>query len=188
MQSSEKKRRWGPEQRLEFIEFMLFWGGGLNRSDLTDRFGVSVPQASNDLTAYKELAPGNLDYDSSGKKYIPSATFQPRFLKPNPDRYLAQLKALSDGIIELAETWLPGTAETGVLPIPNRRIDARVLRALLSAVRENRAIEIEYQSTSPENPDPLSSKISILTILIWVVKLGPLRTVRCWTLAVKRLG
>lgn len=160
MQSGEKKLRWGPEQRLEFIEFMLFWGGGLNRSDLTDRFGVSVPQASNDLTAYKELAPENLDYDSSGKRYVPSATFRPRFLKPNPDRYLAQLKALSDGIIDLSETWLPGIAETGVLPIPNRRIDAKVLRALLSAVRDNRAIEIEYQSTSPENPDPLWRWIS----------------------------
>jgi hypothetical protein len=50
-----------------------------------------------------------IDYDSSGKKYVPSATFQPRFLKPNPDRHLAQLKALSDGIIDLSETWLPGS-------------------------------------------------------------------------------
>lgn len=155
MKAANKKRRWGPEQRLEFIEFMLYWGGELNRSDITDRFGVSVPQASIDLTAYKQLAPENMDYDSSAKRYVPSATFNPLFLKPNPDRYLAQLKALSDGIIELGDTWLPGIPETGVLPIPSRRIDAQVLRALLIAVRDKRGIEIEYQSTSPESPDPL---------------------------------
>ena len=150
----EKKRRWGPEQRLEFIEFMLHWGGGINRSDLTERFGVSVPQASSDLTAYKELAPENLDYDSSAKRYVPSRTFRPRLLKPNPDRYLAQLKALSDGIIDLRDTWLPEVPPTGVLPVPSRPIDAQVLRALLTAVREKSAIEIEYQSTSPDSPDP----------------------------------
>ena len=38
--------RWGVEQRLEFIEFQLFWEGGLNRVDITRYFGVSVPQAS----------------------------------------------------------------------------------------------------------------------------------------------
>ncbi|WP_348525014.1 hypothetical protein [Pararhodobacter sp. SW119] len=41
--------RWGIEQRLEFIEFRLFWEGHVNRSDLMDQFGVSVNQASTDL-------------------------------------------------------------------------------------------------------------------------------------------
>ena len=38
--------RWGVEKRLEFIEFRLFWEGGINRADIMERFGVSVPQAS----------------------------------------------------------------------------------------------------------------------------------------------
>jgi hypothetical protein len=45
------------ETRLEFIEFRLFWEGVLNRADIIDYFGVSVPQASNDLSRYQELAP-----------------------------------------------------------------------------------------------------------------------------------
>ena len=45
--------RWGVEQRLEFIEFRLFWEGGVNRSDITACFGVSVPQASKDLSQYR---------------------------------------------------------------------------------------------------------------------------------------
>lgn len=127
----------------------------LNRSDITQRFGVSVPQASNDLTMYRELAPANLEYDSSGKRYVSTPGFDPRFLKPNPDRYLAQLKAVSDGIIDIADTWISNSPPTGVLPVPGRRIDAQVLRALFTAVREKCAIHVEYQSMSRENPDPL---------------------------------
>ena len=50
--------RWGVEQRLEFIEFRLLWEGGVNRSDITKHFGVSVPQASKDLTQYQGDRPG----------------------------------------------------------------------------------------------------------------------------------
>ena len=52
--------RWGVEQRLEFIEFRLFWEGGVNRSDITRYFGVSVPQASKDLSQYQAIAPDNI--------------------------------------------------------------------------------------------------------------------------------
>jgi hypothetical protein len=34
--------RWGVEQRLEFIEFRLFWEGHVNRSDVMTQFGLSV--------------------------------------------------------------------------------------------------------------------------------------------------
>lgn len=152
--------RRGPEQRLEFIEFRLYWDGGVNRSDITDRFGVSVPQASNDLTAYRQLAPDNVTYDLSGKRYVPTLSFQPRFLKPNPDRYLAQVKAMSDGMLDIADTWLASRPEADYLPVPSRRTDPSVLRAVLSAMRDKRGVRIEYQSTSPENPDPIWRWIS----------------------------
>ena len=64
---------------LEFIEFPLFWEGGVNRGDITSRFGVSVPQASNDLGRYKELAGDNIHYDAGEKRYLPTANFHPRF-------------------------------------------------------------------------------------------------------------
>jgi hypothetical protein len=157
---ADRRLRRGAEQRLEFIEFRLFWDGAVNRSDLIERFGVSVPQASNDLTMYRRRAPENVTYDLSGKRYVPTASFQPQLLKPNPDRYLAQLKAMSDGILDLGDTWLSSQADTGVLPIPARRTDPAVLRAMLAAVRGKCAVHIEYQSTSPENPDPIWRWIS----------------------------
>ena len=76
-----KRLRWAPEQRLEFIEFRLFWDGAVNRSDLMDRFGISEPQASKDLAAYRDLAANNIEYDSSKKRYVsgeslPACIFQ----------------------------------------------------------------------------------------------------------------
>ena len=145
---------------MDFIECRLYWEGAVNRSDLINQFGVSVPQASNDLTAYRQMAPENVTYDLSAKCYVPAPNFRPKFLKLNPDRYLAQLKAMSDGILETADTWFGSQPDTGVLPIPNRRTDQAVLQAILTAVRRKGAVRIEYQSTSPENPDPIWRWIS----------------------------
>jgi hypothetical protein len=52
--------KWGAEKRLEFIDFRLFWEGAINRVDIMDQFGVSVPQASKDLSLYQEKAPNIL--------------------------------------------------------------------------------------------------------------------------------
>jgi predicted DNA-binding transcriptional regulator YafY len=147
--------RWGPEQRLEFIEFRLFWEGGVNRSDITDKFGVSVPQASNDLTQYRELVPANIRYDSSEKRYMPTPGFRPRLLKPNAERYLAQLKAISEDVIDRSDTLFAELPDVGVTPIPNRRVEPYALRQFLTAVRSKRSISIEYQSLNDQRPDPI---------------------------------
>lgn len=151
----QRKLRWGPERRLEFLEFLLFWEGGANRGDLVDRFGVSVPQASIDISTYRDLAPDNLEYDASAKRYVATPRFQPLFLRPNPDRYLAQLKAISDGILDVVDTWIATVPPTGIVPTPGRRTDPEVLRAIAAAIREQQAIRIKYQSLNAEHPDPL---------------------------------
>src|ERR1700733_10530432 len=104
------KPRWGAEQRLEFIEFRLFWDGSVNRSDITERFGVSTPQASADLAQYRERAPENMRYDGSAKRYLPSDSFQPRLLRPNAERYLAQLRAVAEDVIAPLDTWMGAIA------------------------------------------------------------------------------
>ena len=96
--------KWGVERRLEFIEFRLFWEGGVNRSDIIEMFDVSVPQASKDLTLYQERAPHNAFYDKSAKRYVASEHFEPHFLKPDPDGYLSRLRSVAEGLIDLSES------------------------------------------------------------------------------------
>ncbi|MBR0842924.1 WYL domain-containing protein [Bradyrhizobium liaoningense] len=146
--------RWGVEKRLEFIEFRLFWEGGINRADIMEQFGVSVPQASKDLSLYEEKAPGNLHYDKQQKRYFASPTFKPFFLKPEADRYLMQLGSVSNHLISADETWLSDMPDADAMPAPHRRVDVNVLRAVLAAVRKSRAIEILYQSMNPTRPEP----------------------------------
>lgn len=154
------RRRWGTDQRLEFIEFRLFWDGSVNRSDITERFGVSTPQASADLAKYREIAPENIRYDASGKSYLPTEAFHPRLMRPNAERYLAQLRALADDVIALPDTWLIDVPEVGVTPIPARRVETSVLRTFLKTIRKGRSIRIKYQSLNDSRPDPIWRNIT----------------------------
>ena len=142
------KMKWGTERRLEFIEFRVFWDGGVNRSDLTERFGVSVPQASADLSLYQKQAPDNLVYDASEKRYIASQRFAPQFLNPSADAYLAQLRSVTEGFLDAADTWLQRVPSIDAMPIPMRRIEPAVLQGMLGAMRGGRSIEISYLSMS----------------------------------------
>lgn len=146
--------RWGVEKRLEFIEFRLFWEGGINRSDIMDHFGVSVPQASKDLNLYEEKAPGNLVYDKSAKRYLASSTFNPVFLEANSDAYLVQLRSNTQSKTELQESWLSSAPDCDTLPVPYRRVHVDVLRAILAAIRNGRAVKIQYQSMSVNRSEP----------------------------------
>ena len=154
--------RWGIERRLEFIEFRLFWEGGVNRSDIVDEFGVSVPQASKDLTLYQEQAPDNIRYDRSQKRYFASEKFKPTFLTLDADAYLEELTAdsLSCGALRSESPANPSPLAVDKLPIPKRQIKPAVLRSLLGCVRENGSIEILYQSMSAARPAPIWRRIS----------------------------
>jgi len=152
--------KWGVERRLEFIEFRLFWEGGVNRSDIIDMFDVSVPQASKDLTLYQERAPHNALYDKSAKRYVASEHFEPHFLKPDPDGYLSRLRSVAEGLIDLSESWITQVPDTDIALTPRRDIDASVLRTVLSAVRDHRSVDIYYQSMSKDRPDPIWRRIT----------------------------
>lgn len=160
MAESPKTLKWGVERRLEFIEFRLFWEGGVNRSDIIDMFDVSVPQASKDLTLYQERAPHNAIYDKSAKRYIASDQFEPHFLKPDPDGYLSRLRSVAEGLIDLSESWITQVPNTDIALTPRRDIDAAVLRTVLSAVRNRRSLDIHYQSMSKDRPDPIWRRVT----------------------------
>ena len=146
--------RWGVEKRLEFIEFRLYWEGGINRADITDQFGVSVPQASKDLTLYEGKAPGNLVYDKSAKRYLAAPDFKPVFLEPQAGMYLKQLSADALSRDGLEESWLSAKPEFDAMPVPYRRVEVEVLRTILAAIHNDRAIEVEYQSMSTQRLEP----------------------------------
>lgn len=144
--------RWSVEQKLQFIEFRLFWEGHVNRGDLMDTFGLSLNQASGDLNRYIALAPDNMVYDKSGKTYVRSPAFSPHFMKPDATQYLAQVRSVAEGIVAPEDAWIGNLPAFDATPAPARGIDPAVLRSIVIAIRRREAVEVRYQSMS--SPDP----------------------------------
>ena len=154
-ESTAKRRsklRWGVEQRLEFIEFRLFWEGRINRRDLMNIFGVSVNQASTDLNRYLRLAPENMVYDKSVRTYLRSPVFSPLFLRIDSENYLNQLRLVSNGRMDQEDAWIRTYPVFGELPFPTRMVNPDTLQIVLEALRARESIEVQYQSLSRPKP------------------------------------
>lgn len=92
--------------RLAFIELRLRFVGELQRQDLVRRFGVQTAAATRDMHLYKELAPGNVTYDSSGKRYVLTEGFEPLFNYP-AERVLTWLtQGFGDGEPAPLKAWV----------------------------------------------------------------------------------
>tara|TARA_R100001509_G_scaffold94314_4_gene54558 strand:- start:1397 stop:2284 length:888 start_codon:yes stop_codon:yes gene_type:complete len=158
MSDISSRRPWGVQRRLEFIEFRLYWEGQINRGDISDTFGVSTPQASTDLSAYREVAPENLVYDSSLKVYRASDQFEPQLIKPDANQYLSQLRTFSRD--KTSDTWLGDIPDLDAMPIPFRKVEPSILRTALTAIKAKRSLEIFYHSMNDEYPEPMWRAIS----------------------------
>ncbi len=143
---------WGQERRLQFIDFRLRWEGRLNRSDLTEFFGISVPQASLDISKYLELRPANAFYDKSSRVYVAGSAFEPAFPWNEPGHYLNELLARHTGFLPQEQSFLGWSPPVGVMPIPGRVIRPEVLLGLIQAVRAGTALRVVYQSMSSPEP------------------------------------
>ena len=148
MENDRSELRWGVEQRLEFIEFRLFWEGHVNRSDVMTQFGLSVNQASSDLNRYISFAPDNMTYDKSARTYVRGPGFKSVFGKLDAGRYLAQLLSLEEGLLDRDDCWTTDLPAFGSTPTPARGVDPETLRAVVGAIRRTEAIEVNYQSPS----------------------------------------
>jgi hypothetical protein len=140
--------RWGVTRRMEFLEQRLFWEGRANRADLIRVFRVSVPQASADLSQYQAMAPGNVEYDRSGKTYLATARFAPVFGVPTADSYLSRLRVDEAG--EGGDVRALNRQDFVVVPQLKRRVDAETLRKVVQAIRGRKRIRVQYQSMSSE--------------------------------------
>ncbi len=148
----ESGLRRGVENRLEFIEFRLFWEGHVNRSDIVETFGVSINQASADLNRYLGLAETNMVYDKSARTYVRSSSFKPIFHKPDAERYLTQIRSIADGVITPDDAWIGSVPGFACAPTPARGVSAPILRAIVTAIKRKELIEVLYQSMSSPEP------------------------------------
>lgn len=149
--SSRASSPWSQERRLEFIDFRLQWDGRLNRSDLTDFFGISVPQASLDIARYLDLAKGNVRYDRSARVYLPTAAFSALCVSSSPQRFLDELLTCASGAAA-GPSLLGVMPQVATLPRLSRLVSVDVLVAVQRAMREKTGLRVRYQSLTRAEP------------------------------------
>lgn len=129
--------------RLAFIELRVRFMGEVRRQDLSSRFGIQAAAATRDLAAYKELRPGNIDYDSKNKVYVRAELFRPLF-EFSPDRVLTWLTQ-GYGDTEPTRNRPPFAVEPA--PAINDP-DPEVLSVVTRAIFRKSAVQIIYRAVS----------------------------------------
>ena len=129
--------------RLASIELRLRFLGEIRRQDLVTRFDIQSAAATRDIGQYKELAPGNIDYDPKGKVYVRGEWFRPIFDFP-AERVLTWL---SQGFGEGEPSRLRSlvTCEGSAL---STSLDLEMLSVLTRAIHKKTAVEISYRALS----------------------------------------
>ena len=157
--------KWNQARRLEFIDFRLGNEGKFNRKDLVEFFNISTPQASLDIAKYQSLVASlqpkreNLVYDRHKKVYLRTDDYAPVFLFfCSPDYYLNDLLALANGKLPESRNffgYVPNVAAGTFVP-PARNVKPNILYYILDAIKNQRAIHINYISmSSMKNKDYL---------------------------------
>lgn len=130
-------------ERLAFLELRAFFAGELQRGDIEARFGIKPAAASRDLSLYRDIAPGNLDYDAVRRCYRPTPEFKP-VQEFNVDRVLAWLlQGFGDGL-DLGLKPATPCEGPGQLVKPNMEVLGAVTRSMCS----RRALRVNYLSLS----------------------------------------
>jgi len=150
--NGKKGVNWSVERRYEFIEFRLYWQGRINRSDLMEVFGISVQQASKDLSNYIEGRKSNVSYDKRQRTYLRGRSFRPRYYQPDANDYFSQLQALNQGLVSKEQSWISFFPDFGTTPAPIRGVVPEILQSVLLSIREGKALEVVYQSMSRPQP------------------------------------
>lgn len=133
----------GQRERLAFLELRAFFVGELQRFDIETRFGIKPAAASRDLSLYREVAPGNLNYDAVRRCYRPTPSFKPVY-GFHSERVLAWLlQGFGDGL-ELGLRSPAPCEGPGQLVKP----DMAVLGTITRSMSSRRAVRVNYLSLS----------------------------------------
>ncbi|HLR18122.1 MAG TPA: WYL domain-containing protein [Alcanivoracaceae bacterium] len=146
--------------RLRAIELIAQWEGRLITNQLTAWFGISRQQASADINRYnRDINPDALVYEPAVKGYIPRPAFTPTLTSGHINEYMALLDSISnEPMAQVLEGY-----NTASVQLPNRAVRAEVVRAAITACRQQRQLSIHYASMA--HPQPAQRSIAPHTLV-----------------------
>ncbi len=131
------------QERLSHIDFRLRFLGTIGRQDLVNRFGIKEAAATRDLTLYKELAFGNLEYDTKAKLYTRAESFRPLFEYSSHQALTALAHGFGDDFVASHK---PHIACETPAELNTPQLDT--LSVLTRAIHQRQVVEITYRSLS----------------------------------------
>ena len=106
-----------------------------------ERFGIAPAMATRDFTAYRDLAPKNIDFDGRRKVYVPSERFAPVF-EHEPERVLSAIsRGFGAGDNRKGGSYLPCE-----LPLRLNRPTLQELAVVTRAIHQNQVLRVKYHS------------------------------------------
>ena len=162
METSLDTLKWDLRQRLKLLECTLLLNGWVRTQALTDSFGISRAQASKDFAVYQSLAPDNLVYDRSLKRYQAGASFRPMLLSGRTSEMLDLLAALPGEDSPVVALAAAGPAVEILRPM-ERELDLDVFRAVSAAASNGCRVAVDYQSM--RRPEPRRVTLSPHTLV-----------------------
>ncbi|KTG17234.1 MULTISPECIES: WYL domain-containing protein [unclassified Guyparkeria] len=162
MQTSPDTLKWDLRQRLKLLECTLLLNGWVRTQALTESFGISRAQASKDFAVYQSLAPDNLVYDRSHKRYQAGTAFRPVLLSGRTSEMLDLLAALPGEDSPVVALAAAGPAVEILRPM-ERELDLDVFRAVSAAASNGCRVAVEYQSM--RRPEPRRVTLSPHTLV-----------------------
>ena len=129
--------------RIAHIDFTLLFKGEAVRADLVDRFSIAAAQATKDFTMYRELAPGNIEYDQKLKLHKRGEAFAPLF-EYDVVRTLATIsQGYGDGFTGKVKPPLACEA-----PYHLNKPSLSIVAKVTEAIHKGKALSITYVSLS----------------------------------------
>lgn len=129
--------------RIAHIDFTLLFKGEAVRADLVDRFSIAAAQATKDFTMYRELVPGNIEYDQKLKLHKRGEAFESLF-DYDVVRTLATIsQGYGDGFTGKVKPPLACEA-----PYHLNKPSLSIVAKVTEAIHKGKALRITYVSLS----------------------------------------
>lgn len=146
MIKDEKDLHW------QLVELIAYWQGTVNATHLIKHFHISRKHAGDYLRAYREHYPLNLVYCTANKGFTPTNCFQAQHINGDVAQYLDWLSTSASTLSTSPPNQQHSLTYTS-LNLPSRQVSPQVMRGLVSAIKQQRRIDVEYVSLTNPNAE-----------------------------------
>ena len=142
-----------PQQRLSLMELLLIWEGRIYRSRVCELFGIGLPRSSQWIKEIRDLNPSWMEWDSRSRSYLATSDCYKRYAKATQaeisnslSRYLSMVGLPYASAMENEVSVAYSATPSITAPSP------KIFASLANAIKQAKAVEIEYMSMSEPTP------------------------------------